>query len=359
MAEERDDTEHTEDPTPRRLEEAIKRGDVVKSVEVSTWFTIGGGTLVLMVFAAPMAANLEATLRGVLAHSSEIPVDGPALDILVKMLLTCVFAALGIPVLLLALAALMGNAIQHRILFSFDPVTPQLSRISPAAGLRRMFSKQALANFAKGLAKLMVFGAVIGALLWPQRLRIVGLVGLDPVMILPFTRVAGDENAGHGRGDPRHCRGGRLLVPVSAMVRPAKNVGAGDEGGVPPEPKAIPRSKARSGRCAQARARKRMMAAVPKASVVITNPTHFAVALQYERGMTAPVCVAKGADLIARKIREVAEAHGIPVIENPPLARALHGTVEIDQEIPQEHYRAVAEIIGYVMRLRRSVLRPG
>ena len=107
------------------------------------------------------------------------------------------------------------------------------------------------------------------------------------------------------------------------------------------------------------RARKRMMAAVPKASVVITNPTHFAVALQYERGMNAPVCVAKGADLIARKIREVAEAHDIPVIENPPLARALHGTVEIDQEIPQEHYRAVAEIIGYVMRLRRSVMRPG
>ena len=101
--------------------------------------------------------------------------------------------------------------------------------------------------------------------------------------------------------------------------------------------------------------RKRMMAAVPKASVVITNPTHFAVALQYERGMNAPICVAKGADLIARKIREVAEAHDIPIVENPPLARALHGTVEIDQEIPQEHYRAVAEIIGYVMRLRRVV----
>ena len=101
-----------------------------------------------------------------------------------------------------------------------------------------------------------------------------------------------------------------------------------------------------------------MMAAVPKASVVITNPTHFAIALQYERGMNAPLCVAKGADLIARKIREVAEAHGIPVVENPPLARTLYGTVEIDQEIPQEHYRAVAEIIGYVMRLRRSVLRP-
>ena len=100
-----------------------------------------------------------------------------------------------------------------------------------------------------------------------------------------------------------------------------------------------------------------MMAQVPKASVVITNPTHFAVALQYERGMNAPVCVAKGADLIARKIREVAEAHNIPIMENPPLARALHATVEIDQEIPQEHYRAVAEIIGYVMRLRGAFRR--
>jgi len=108
----------------------------------------------------------------------------------------------------------------------------------------------------------------------------------------------------------------------------------------------------------QARMRKRMMAAVPKASVVITNPTHFAVALQYERGMNAPVCVAKGVDLIARKIREVAERHEIPVVENPPLARALHGTVEIDQEIPPEHYRAVAEIIGYIMRLRRMVGGP-
>jgi flagellar biosynthetic protein FlhB len=107
----------------------------------------------------------------------------------------------------------------------------------------------------------------------------------------------------------------------------------------------------------QARARRRMMAAVPKASLVITNPTHFAVALRYERGMNAPICVAKGVDLIARKIREIAEANNIPVVENPPLARALHGTVELDQEIPQEHYRAVAEIIGYLMRLRRLVAR--
>src|SRR5262249_16956944 len=119
-----------------------------------------------------------------------------------------------------------------------------------------------------------------------------------------------------------------------------------------------PTIKAKIRQLRQSRARKRMMAAVPKASVVITNPTHYAIALQYERGMNAPICVAQGADLIARKIREVAEAHEIPIVENPPLARALHATVEIDQEIPQEHYRAVAEIIGYVMRLRRAVAGP-
>jgi flagellar biosynthetic protein FlhB len=104
----------------------------------------------------------------------------------------------------------------------------------------------------------------------------------------------------------------------------------------------------------QSRMRKRMMAAVPTASVVITNPTHYAVALRYERGMNAPICVAKGVDLIARKIREVAGEHGIPIVENPPLARAIHATTEIDREIQPEHYKAVAEVIGYIMRLNRS-----
>jgi flagellar biosynthetic protein FlhB len=118
-----------------------------------------------------------------------------------------------------------------------------------------------------------------------------------------------------------------------------------------------PMIKARIRQIRQARMRKRIMAALPTASVVISNPTHFAVALRYERGMNAPICVAKGADLIARKMREVAAQHNIPIVENPPLARALFGTVEIDQEIPPEHYQAVAEVIGYVMRLNRALAR--
>lgn len=102
----------------------------------------------------------------------------------------------------------------------------------------------------------------------------------------------------------------------------------------------------------QVRMRRRMIAAVPKAAVVIANPTHYAAALEYERGMDAPVCVAKGVDAMALKIREAGK-HSVPVVENPPLARASHATVEVDQQIPPEHYKAVAEVIGYVMRLRR------
>jgi flagellar biosynthetic protein FlhB len=118
-----------------------------------------------------------------------------------------------------------------------------------------------------------------------------------------------------------------------------------------------PAIKARIRQIRQTKMRKRMIAAVPEASVVITNPTHYAIALKYDREMNAPLCVAKGVDALALKIREVAEKNSVPVVENPPLARALHATVEVDEEIPPEHYKAVAEVIGYVMKLRGAARR--
>jgi flagellar biosynthetic protein FlhB len=313
---------------------------------------IAGGTLLIMVFAAPAATSLEATLQGLLAKSYLVSTDGPALVALMKTLAMEVLGAFGIPLLLLCIAALVGNVVQHRLVFSTEPIKPQLSRISPAAGLARLFSRQALANFAKGLVKLGVVGAVMASLLWPQRHLLGALVATDPAVILPFTRTLAMKMLG-------------TVVAILAIVatadylfqyrqwferhkmslREMKEEFRQTEGD--------PAVKGKLRQLRQTRMRKRIMAAVPKASVVITNPTHFAIALRYERGMNAPVCVAKGVDLIARKIRQVAEEHDIPVVENPPLARALHGTVEIDQEIPQEHYRAVAEIIGYIMRLRR------
>lgn len=357
MAEERDANERTEDPTPKRLEEAIRRGDVVKSAEVNTWFLIAGGTLAIMIFAAPMATSLRATFAGLLAKSYEIHTDGPALAALVRALAAEVVGAFGIPLLLLMLAAFAANFIQHRIVLSTEPVKPQVARISPAAGLARLFSRQALANFAKGLAKLCVIGAVMAALLWPQRHRLSGLIATDPAMILPVARALTTQMLG-------------VVVAILAIVATAdylfqyqqwyerQKMSLREMKEEFRQTEGDPAVKGKLRQLRNARMRKRIMAAVPKASVVITNPTHFAVALKYERGMNAPVCVAKGVDLIARKIREIAEQHNIPVVENPPLARALHGTVEIDQEIPPEHYRAVAEIIGYIMRLRRLVSRP-
>ena len=355
MAED-NNAEHTQDPTQKRLDEAIKRGDVARSTEVNTWFMIAGGTLMIMIFAGPMAQSLVTSFRGILANSYQVPTDPAALGHFAQGMALRVLAALGIPLLLLSLAALAGSMVQHRILFSIEPIIPRLSKISPVAGFGRLFSKEALANFAKGLVKLSVFGAIIFSLLWPQQQKLRGLISVDPAAILPFTQSLTMQMLG-------------AVVAILAVVAAAdyffqyrqwydrQRMSVQEMKEEFRQSEGDPMIKGKIRQLRQARARKRMMAAVPKASIIITNPTHYAIALQYERGMNAPVCVAKGVDLIARRIREVAEAHGIPVVENPPLARALHATVEIDQEIPPEHYRAVAEIIGYLMRLRRLVAR--
>jgi flagellar biosynthetic protein FlhB len=354
MADERDDSERSQDPTFKRLEEAIQRGDVARSHEVSTWFVIAGAALILMAFSGPMAGGLLTTLRGLLAHSHDIPVDGAGFLYVVERLGREVIASLAIPLLLLMLAAAGGNLIQHRLIWSAEGIRPKLLKISPAEGLSRLFSRQALINFGKGLAKLVLLGAVMAALMWPERDRIETLVTFDPALILPLAQSLSLK----------------LLFAVVAIlavvaaadyfyqyrqwyerqrmsVRELKDEFKQTEGD--------PAVRAKIRQVRQTRMRKRMMAAVPTASVVIANPTHYAVALRYERGMNAPICVAKGTDLIASKIREVAGEHAIPIVENPPLARALHATVEIDEEIRPEHYKAVAEIIGYVMRLNRGL----
>ncbi len=356
MAEEPDDSEKTEDPTHKRLEEALKRGDVVKSQEVNTWFVIAGAALVLVAFSGGASTSLTATMRGLIANSYDIRVDAPALPNLFQKIGIELLAALAIPFLLLMLAALAGNLIQHRLVWSYDALTPKLAKISPAAGLRRLFSAQALVNFAKGIAKLVVVGAVLTALMWPERARIVALAREDPAAILPLGRSLALKLVGAVVA---------MLAVVAAAdylfqyrrwyerqkmsLRELKEEFKQTEGD--------PTIKGKMKQVRATRMRKRMIASVPKATVVITNPTHYAVALQYERGMEAPVCVAKGFDALARKIREVAEEHSVPLVENPPLARALHAAVEVDQAIPPEHYKAVAEVIGYVMRLRRAVTR--
>jgi flagellar biosynthetic protein FlhB len=355
MADEHD-TERTEDPTQKRLDEARERGDVVKSQEVSTWFMIAGGTLMIAAFSGPMSGGLTATLRGLIANSYQIPVDGMGLVSVLGRIEREVLAALALPLAVLVLAAVAGNMIQHRLVWSLEPLKPKLSKISPLAGLKRLFSSQALANFAKGLIKLVVIGSVMLTLLWPQRDRLEGLVQTDILGTLTITRSLALDVLGAVVAALFLVAAADYLFQYrqwferqKMSVREMKEEFKQTEGD--------PMVKGKIRQLRQARMRRRMMAAVPKASVIITNPTHYAIALQYERGMDAPVCLAKGIDAVALKIREVAGEHGIPIVENPPLARALHATVEIDEQIPAEHYKAVAEVIGYVMKLRRAVGR--
>ena len=354
MAEERDDHDKSEDPTQKRLDDAYKRGDVAKSQEVNTWFVIAGGALVLMAFAGSMGHGLATSMRGMLANSYAIRVDGSGFLPVVRKLSLEIFAAAAIPLLLLVLAAVLGNIVQHRLVWSAEPLKPKLSKISPLAGFKRLFSKQAIANFIKGLLKLALIGAVMTALLWPERKRLDTLVSLDPSAILPMTQTLSLQMLG-------------AVVAILAIIAAAdflfqyrqwferQKMSFSELKEEFKDTDGDPHVKAKIRQIREGRMRKRMMASVPQATVVIANPTHFAVALKYERGMNAPICVAKGMDSIALKIREVAEANNVPVVENPPLARALHGTVEIDAEIPAEHYQAVAEVIGYVMRLNRAV----
>ena len=355
MADEHD-SDRTEDPTQKRLDEALERGDVVKSQEVSTWFVLGGGTLMLSVFSGSMSSGLSSTFRGFIANAHQIPVDGRGLIAIAGRIEREVLAAVAFPLALLVFAALAGNVIQHRLVWSTDSMKPKFSKISPLAGLKRMFSLQALANFAKGLIKLSVIGAVITALLWPLRYKFEGLVQTDilgtlliirslslnmmaTVVAILFLVAAADYLFQYRQWFARQ------KMSLQEMKDEYKQT-EGD-----------PLVKGKIRQLRQARQRRRMMAAVPKASVIMTNPTHYAIALQYDRGMEAPICLAKGADAVALKIREVAAEHSIPIVENPPLARALYATVEIDEEIPTEHYKAVAEIIGYVMKLRRGAGR--
>src|SRR5215470_6334466 len=347
------DAEKTEDPTQKRLDEALERGDVVKSQELNTWFVIAGGTLVLSTFSGSVGGILV-PMRSLIANSWMIRTDGPGLIALTESLAYAVAAAIGLPILMLMLAALASNMLQHRLVWSGEQLKPKLSKISPAAGFKRIFGKQAAANFAKGLFKLTALGAVMAMILWPERMRLESLVRLDPATLLGVSNSMTIHLLGAVVAMLAVVAIGDYLFQYrqwferqKMSLQEMKEEFKQSEGD--------PHVKGKIKQLRTARMRKRMMAAVPKASVIITNPTHYSVALSYERGMSAPVCVAKGVDNIAFKIREIAKAHDIPIVENVPLARALYATVEIDEEIPVEHYHAVAEIIGYVMGLKRNL----
>lgn len=355
MSDDTDQEDKTEDPTERKVEQAIERGEVPKSQEVATFLVLAGGTLALMIVGASGTRDFVGGMRAYIENAHQVPMDKKGMMGLAEFSMAKFFAITAIPFIFALLAGVASGMIMHKPLFTFEPMMPKLDRISPMAGFKRIFSKQALVQFAKSLVKFLIVGVLIVAVLWPERHRLDQIVRLDPIRLMDASWVLVLKLLGAVLAIYAFVAGldvmyerfswrNRLKMTKEEMKKEYK------------EMEGSPEVKARLRKMRMEILKGRMMAQVPKSSVIITNPTHYAIALRYEAGMNAPVLLAKGVDNIAAKIREIAGEHAIPIVENPPLARALHAQVEVDEEIPEEHYKAVAEVIGYVMRLRRQTL---
>lgn len=349
-----DQSQKTEEPTQRRLDDARKRGQVVMSREVNNWVILFAGAIMIMALGPGLLADLRDMLTGFLVAPHQFNATPGGLGALFTSIMKQLAAILFLPALLLFVAAILGPFVQIGPLFTPEPLKPKLENISPIRGMQRLFSLRAIAEFLKSLFKLMLVGGVGILMLLPFYGNVEHFINIETqVMLFELQSIA-----------LRLFAGVLAVLFVIAIldyiyqrfefmkkmrmsrqeIREEFKQTEGD-----------PQIKARLRELRMTRARQRMMQAVPEADVVITNPTHFAVALKYEpREMDAPVMVAKGVDRVAEKIREVAKENNVAIVENPPLARALHASMEIDEMIPGEHFQAVAEIISYVFKLKNK-----
>lgn len=353
MADQPDKSEQTEDPTQKKLDDAHKKGDVAKSQEVTTWFMILGSALMFAIMAPITGASLTRELKLVLANADRYDVTTNGFAQFVNMLMGTVLVTVLVPLAMMAAFAIAANLVQHRPVWSLDPITPKLSKISPIAGFKRLFSTEALVNFAKGIAKLTIVGLAVFFAVWSDRDKLDTLMTVDIHLILMDFQAMGIKIfiavlaivTVIAVADFMYQRN-RWWEKQKMTIKEVRDEHKNMEGD--------PQVKSRIRQIRAEKSRKRMMAQVPEASVIITNPTHYAVALKYGADMAAPICVAKGMDTLALRIRGVAKDHDIPIVENPPLARALYASVEIDDTIPSEHFKAVAQVIGFVMRLKNK-----
>ena len=350
MSEDKD--ARTEDPTGKRLSKARSDGDIPVSQEVKSVAMLIGGLIVVGTLAPWVAKELTGFMRAFIERPHTIALDVLALRQLLAQTVWKVGVLLAFPMFVLTVAALVSNIGQVGLAFTPSKLEPKLSSINPFAGAKQLFSLQSLLEAGKGVVKIVIVSVVVAVFIVPAIHHPDQIIDQDIrttmkqihwliVMILMIVVLVMSVIAAGDLFYQRWSHNEKLKM-TKQEVKDEHKESEGD-----------PKIKGKIRQLRLERHRKRMMANVPKASVVITNPTHYAVALQYDMdGMAAPVVVAKGADYIAKRIRQIAETHEVPIIENPPLARALYATVEVDQEIPQEHYKAVAEVIGYVMRLK-------
>ena len=358
MSDSNDAASRTEEPTPHKLEQARERGDVAKTADLPPLAALVAAASVLIGGGSYFAQHLATGLTPFLAHPDAMVLDGQGgAAILHQVLLTA--GPMVLTVLLSAgVAGAAGNFVQHGLIFAPGKLKPDFNRVSPMAGLKRIFGPDGLVQFAKSVSKLVLVAVVAWWALKPRLAALQNLSMLEPAGMLPLCvdilRSLVFATAGvllAITGLDWFWQRQRFMTRMRMSKEELKEDFKQSEGD--------PHVRARQKQIRNERARRRMMQAVPTATVVVMNPTHYAVALKYDAETPAPVCVAKGLDSLALKIRETAEAAGVPVIEDPPLARSLYAAVDLDESIPPKHYEAVAKVIGFILNAgRRAAARP-
>lgn len=345
--------EKTEEATPKRREEARQKGQVARSNEVNSAFIILASFMTLKVAAPYMYEQMSAMMRYIFNDFLLRPITADSLHHLFIFMGIVFFKTVGPMLGVVLIIGLLVNFLQVGFSFSVQPLQPDFSRLNPISGLGRLFSKRVLEELFKSFAKVAIIGYFIYKFIRKE------------MNVLPVaSNIDIRQSAAHF---------GSMIIDLAFQVSAVMIVLAAmdffyqwwehneslkmSKEEVKEEMKQTegnPQIKGKIKERQRALAMQRMMQEVPKADVVITNPTHFAVALQYKEELPAPKVVAKGQDLIAQRIKEIARENKIPIVENRPLARAVFQTVDIGGLIPAEFYQAVAEVLAYVYRLKRG-----
>jgi flagellar biosynthetic protein FlhB len=351
------DQEKTEEPSYKRLEDARNKGQIYQSREVNSFLLLFTFALIMGWSLPDLFVETGALLTMFITQPDMIVTGGGGMQRLLSHTFIEMSAILAMPLLALMVAAIAGSVVQKPLILSAEPIIPKWEKISLTKGLKRLFSMRSVVEFLKGIVKIVIVGIIATMAVWPDRKQLLRLADTEMHEMLLLTHeMVMNMLIGilvalffialidyiYQRYDYM-----KNLRMTKQEVRDEYKQQEGD-----------PVIKQRIRALRMERARKRMMANVPTADVVITNPTHYAVALQYDSDtMNAPKIVAKGQDKVALKIREVAKENNVPIVENPPLARALYPS-NLDEEVPLEHYKAVAAVISYVYKMKGKAIRP-
>ena len=347
------DLEKTEPASPRRLEKAREDGQVPRSPELSTFAVLIAAGSGLWLMGDHLTGQLRSLIKGGMQVPRDIGFDSSLLTERLFDQSLHALVAFAPFFILMILAAVVAPMLLSGWLFTFKSLAPDFNRLNPVKGVGRMFSLHSLVELCKALLKAALIGGAGAWTVWHHKEAVLSLIAaplavgaghMGELVAMSFLAIAGTMVLIAAVDVPfKLWDHHRKLKMTKEEVRQENKETEGN-----PQVKGRIRAQQRE------MARKRMMAEVPKADVIVTNPTHYSVALKYEDGkMRAPRVVAKGSHLLALKIREVAQQHHVPLLEAPPLARALYHHAELGDEIPQTLYNAVAEVLAYVYQLRR------